>query len=125
MGLLFSATVMLGACGILPLGQPYVVCGELDDIGCNELIELGHDVLAAGRMDTPVAIAATGACPPNARCMAWVPGGNTAAVAVRWADGVVVWGTIPLAADWPDSPAGPVTIESGPPPDHLLTLLEP
>ena len=112
-------------CGVLPFGQPYVVCGELDDIGCNELLELGQDALAAGRMDTPAAIAAVPACPPNARCAASVLGGITAAVAVRWADGEVRWATIPLPADWPDSPPGPVTIESGPPPDHLVDALDP
>ena len=100
-----------------------MACGDFEGPDCNDLLELGLDALGAGRIDAPVAIAVTGACPPNARCAASALGGPTAAVAIRWSDGTMAWGTIPLPADWPANPAGPVTIETGEPPDHLAALV--
>lgn len=115
----------LAACQLLTgeSGQPDVSCGRFEGPDCNDLLELGLDAVAGGRMDAPSVIAVDGACPPNARCMASALGGETAAVIVRWPDGTMDWVTIPLPADWPASAPGIPEAQDGPPPAHLQALV--
>jgi hypothetical protein len=104
-------------------GHPGVQCGAFAGPDCNDLLEIGLDALAGARSEEPAAIAVDNACPPNARCMASELGGNTAGVAVRWADGTVQWATIPLPPDWPASPAGAANEMTDPVPAHLAALV--
>jgi len=104
-------------------GQPDVRCGRFEGPDCNDLLELGLDAVAGDRMDVPLVIAVGAACPDNARCVPSTLGGETAAVVVRWPDGMLDWATIPLPADWPMGAPGPAEAQDGPPPEHLLALV--
>lgn len=118
--------IWTGACDVLPLpriGGVGIECGAFAGPDCNDLLEIGLDAIAGGSAEEPAAIAVDSACPPNARCMASSLGGDTAAVVVRWPDGTLGWATIPLPPDWPDSPPGPPTVMTDPPPAHLLPLV--
>jgi hypothetical protein len=114
----------LAACDVLPhvvvFGNPSIDCGAFEGPDCNDLLEIGLDAIAAGHTEDPLAIAVDNACPPNARCAASPLGGNTAAVVVRWPDGTIQWATIPLPADWPESPPGEPSLMPDPAPAHIL-----
>lgn len=122
---LAMAVSSLVACGgfMAANGQSDVRCGRFEGPDCNDLLEIGLDAIARGRLDAPAVIAVDGACPPNARCMASVLGGETIAVIVHWVDGTMDWATIPLPDDWPASAAGPARLGDGPPPEHLQALV--
>ena len=117
--------MLLAGCQFIPgmAGQPEIRCGRFEGPDCNDLIELGTDAVAGGRSDVPLVVAVDGACPPNARCMASVLGGEDVAVIVRWPDGTVDWATIPLPADWPAGAPGAAVAQDGPPPQHLEFLV--
>jgi hypothetical protein len=57
-------------------------CGRFEGPDCNDLLELGTDPVARGRPDIPLIVAVDGACPPNARCMPSLLGGEDVAVVV-------------------------------------------
>jgi len=120
-----SAALGLVGCQALPAvpGQPEVRCGRFEGANCNDLLELGVDALAGGRPDVPLVVAVDGACPPNARCMPSVLGGEDVAVVVRWPDGTIDWAIIPLPADWPAGAPGAAVAQDGPPPEHLQALV--
>ena len=124
--LLLTTTSVLAGCRILTgvTDTSDVRCGRFEGPDCNDLLELGLDAVMRGRLDPPSVIAVDGACPPNARCMASALGGETVAVVVRWPDGRTDWATIPLPADWPDSPPGVAVAQDDPLPDHLRVLLD-
>ena len=98
-------------------------CGRFEGPACNDLIELGTDAVADGRTDVPLVVAVDGACPPNARCMPSLLGGEDVAVIVRWSDGTMDWATIPLPPDWPAGVPGAAVAQDGPPPEHLQVLV--
>ena len=127
--LVVVALLSLAACDALPrlviAGNPSVECGAFEGPDCNDLLEIGQDAIAGARPEQPLAIAVDRACPPNARCVPSSLGGDTAAFVVRWSDGSIQWATIPLPADWPASLPGEAIVESGPPPDHVLSLVGP
>ena len=126
MGVLLLTFAGLSACSsFLVSVTPSVECGAYEGPDCNDLLEIGLDAVAGGASEEPLAIAVEDACPPNARCASSDLGGATAAFVVRWADGRIQWATIPLPPDWPASPPGEATVESGPPPDHLMSLVGP
>jgi hypothetical protein len=104
-------------------GWPEVRCGRFEGPDCNDLLELGTDPVAGGRPDIPLIVAVDGACPPNARCMPSLLGGEDVAVVVRWPDGTIDWAVIPLPADWPAGALGAAVAQDGPPPEHLQTLV--
>ena len=106
------------------MAGPEVQCGRFEGPDCNDLIELGTDAVATRRPgEVPLIVAVDGACPPNARCMASVLGGEDVAVIVRWPDGTMDWATIPLPADWPAGAPGAAVAQDGPPPEHLQSLV--
>jgi hypothetical protein len=125
--LIVGAFATLAACDGLPhiviAGQPSIECGAFEGPDCNDLLEIGLDAIAGARDEQPLSIAVDRACPPNARCVPSSLGGDTAAFVVRWSDGTIEWATIPLPADRPASPPGRAVVESGPPPEHLLSLV--
>jgi hypothetical protein len=123
-GVLALALGGLGACdSAIVFGSPTIACGAFEGPDCNDLLEIGLDAIAGARSEDPLAIAVDNACPPNARCVPSALGGVTAAFLVRWPDGTVQWATIPLPPDWPASPPGAPTVETDPPPAHLLRLV--
>ncbi|HEX7347974.1 MAG TPA: hypothetical protein VF253_14390 [Candidatus Limnocylindrales bacterium] len=127
--LVLAALVSLAACDAVPpmliAGNPSVECGAFEGPDCNDLLEIGLNAIAGTRREEPLAIAVDRACPPNARCVPSSLGGDTAAFVVHWSDGSVQWATIPLPADWPASPPGEAVVGSGPPPEHILSLVGP
>jgi hypothetical protein len=127
MALLWVVLALTGACGpgVVVFGNPSVECGAFEGPDCNDLLEIGLDALADGASVEPVAVAVDDACPPNARCAASELGGASAAVVVRWSDGRIEWATIPLPPDWPADPPGEATVQSGPPPEHVMSLVGP
>ncbi len=105
------------------MAEPEIRCGRFEGPDCNDLIELGTDAVASRTIEVPLIVAVDGACPPNARCMASVLGGEDVAVIVRWPDGTMGWATIPLPADWPAGAPGAAVAQDGPPPQHLQSLV--
>jgi hypothetical protein len=123
-GVMALAFASVSACDSVVVSvDPRIECGAYEGPDCNDLLEIGLDAVAGGRPDEPLAIAVDRACPPNARCVMSVLGGDTAAVVVRWNDGTLGWASIPLPPDWPASPAGSATVMSDAPPAHILPLV--
>ena len=123
--LLSLAPWLIGCESVLgAMAGPEVQCGRFEGPKCDDLIKLGRDAVAARRPgEVPLIVAVDGACPPNARCMASVLGGEDVAVIVRWPDGTMDWATIPLPADWPAGSPGAAVAQDGLPPQHLQSLV--
>jgi starvation-inducible outer membrane lipoprotein len=120
-----AVALVLAGCSLPPsLGSGHsVACGRIEEIDCNDLLEIGLDAIAGERDEEPAGIAVDDLCPPSARCQPSSLGGITAAVVVRWADGSVEWATIPLPPDWPASEPGAAVVQQGAPPAHVLALV--
>ena len=125
LALIAAATVVLAGCSPVPSLEPShsVVCGRIEEIDCNDLLEIGLDAVAGGRDEEPAGIAVDDACQPNAPCPLSALGGITAAVVARWADGSVEWATIPLPPNWPAAEPGAAVVQTGDPPAHVLALV--
>lgn len=121
---LMALTPGLLGCGSLAgiIAEPEIRCGRFEGPGCRTLTDAGRLLLRRGD-EEPLIVAVDGACPPNARCMASVLGGEDVAVVVRWPDGTTEWVMIPLPADWPAGAPGPAVAQDGLPPQHLLDLV--